>query len=147
MSVAERRFISELTSLLDTEVSIRTADGRVITGRLVGFHPETLSICLWNARVEGQEGLIPKLFLNGSIITQIWSAEKPFDILGLASRIASVFGEEHVKVFEDKGIIMVMGRIKVTKDGVEGRGPAAERVKRIYEAFVAEMKAKEAEKK
>jgi len=147
MSVAERRFISELTSLLDTTVSIRTSDGKVITGRLVGFHPDTLSICLWNARIEGQEGVIPKLFLNGSTIAQIWSAEKPFDVIGLAERIARVFGEEHVKVIEDKGIIMVMGRIKVTREGVEGHGPAAERVKRIYDAFIAEMKAKEAEKK
>ena len=143
MSVAERRFISELTSLLDTTVSIRTSDGRVITGRLVGFHPDTLSICLWNARVEGGEGPIPKLFLNGNIIAEIRSAEKPFDIRGLAARIAGVFGEEHVKVMEDKGIILVMGRIRVTKDGVEGRGPAVERIKRIYETFLAETKEKE----
>ncbi len=146
MSVAERRFISELTSLLDTKVSIRTSDGKVITGRLVGFHPDTLSICLWNARVEGREEVIPKLFLNGSIITEIWSAEKPFDIIGLAERIARVFGPEHVKVMEDKGIIMVMGRIKVTREGVEGHGPAVERIKRIYDKFVEEMKAEEKKK-
>ena len=145
MSVAERRFLSEMTSLLDTLVSVRTTDGRTITGRLVGFHPDTLSICLWDARVEETGETIPKLFLNGSTIIQISSAEKPFDIRGLADRLIAVYGAEHVKVMEDKGIILVMGRIKVTKDGVEGVGPAVERIKAIYNKFVEEMKAKEAE--
>ena len=143
MSVAERRFLSELTGLLDTLVSVRTTDGRVITGRLAGFHPETLSICLWEAKVEGTGEVVPKLFLNGNAIVEISSAEKPFDIRGLADRIAAVFGEEHVKVMEDKGIILVMGRIKVTKEGVEGRGPAAERIRAIYNKFVEEMEAEE----
>ncbi len=139
MSVAERRFISELTSLLDSRVSIRTADGRRITGRLVGFHPDTLSVCLWDAEVEGEGAAVPKLFLNGSVIVEISSAEKPFDIRGLADRIASVFGEEHVRLVEDKGIILVMGRIRVTKEGVEGPpGPATDRVKAIFRRFVEE---------
>ena len=146
MSVAERRFLSEMTSLLDTLVSVRTVDGRVITGRLVGFHPATLSICLWDARVEETGETIPKLFLNGATVAQISSAEKPFDIRGLADRIRAVYGDEHVKLIEDKGIILVMGRIKVTKDGVEGTGPAVERIRAIYNHFVEEMKAKEAKK-
>ena len=139
MSVAERRFISELTSLLDSRVSIRTADGRKITGRLIGFHPASLSVCLWDAEVEGEGTTIPKLFLNGSMIVEISSAEKPFDIRGLANRIAAVFGEEHVKVIEDKGIILVMGRIRVTREGVEGPpGPATDRVRGIFNKFVEE---------
>ena len=141
--MAERRFISELTSLLDTRVSIRTSDGRRITGRLAGFHPGSLSVCLWDAEVEGEGITVPKLFLNGSMIVEISSAEKPFDIRGLADRIAAVFGEEHVKLIEDKGIILVMGRIRVTREGVEGPpGPATDRVRGIFNRFVEEMASK-----
>lgn len=147
MSVAERKFMHELVSLLDTIVSVRTTDGRTITGRLVGFDPDTLSICLWDARVEGTETTIPKLFLNGSAIMELWSMEKPFDLRGLRDRIARVYGYEHVKLLEDERVIIVAGRVKVTKDGVEGSGPIAERVRRIYEEFVKEKKAKEAGKR
>jgi len=143
VSVAERRFLSELTSLLDKKVSIKTTDGRKITGRLVGYHPGTLSVCLWDAEVEEEGITIPKLFLNGAMIVEISSAEKPFDIRGLANRIAAVFGEEHVKLIEDKGIILVMGRIRVTEEGVEGPpGPATDRVRGIFNKFVEEMTSK-----
>ena len=150
MSVAERKFMHELVSLLDTTVSVRTTDGRVITGRLVGFEPRTLSICLWNARVEGGEGAgaeMPKLFLNGSAIMELWSAERPFDLRGLRDRIARAFGGyEHVRLLEDERVIIVAGRVKVSREGVEGTGPLAERVRRIYEEFVKEWKAKQEKK-
>jgi len=154
VSVAERKFLHELVSLLNTIVSVRTTDGRVITGRLVGFEPRTLSICLWNARVEGAGGAegagaeIPKLFLNGSAIVELWSAERPFDLRGLRDRIARAFGGyEHVRLLEDERVIIVAGRVKVSKEGVEGTGPLAERVRRIYEEFVKEWKAKQEKEK
>ncbi|RLI38734.1 hypothetical protein DRO60_02820 [Candidatus Bathyarchaeota archaeon] len=139
VSVAERKFMAELSSLLDSMVSVRTVDGRTITGRLMGFRPESMSICLWDARVEGTDTRIPKLFLNGSIIAEIWSMEKPFDLRGLADRIAGVFGYEHVKLAEEQGVIIVLGRVKVTKDGVVGTGPVAEKVRKIYESFIKDM--------
>jgi len=144
VSVAERKFMAELTSLLDTIVSVRTADGRTITGRLVGFHPATLSICLWEAKVEGTDTVIPKLFLNGARVVELWSAEKPFPLRSLRDRLASALGYEHVVLREEEGAIIVAGRVKVSKEGVEGRGPLAERVRKIYEEFVKELRAKEA---
>jgi len=93
MSTAERRFFTEFSSLLDKRITIVTTDGKKLEGVLLGFHPDTLSICLGDARV-----------------------------------------------YEDKGIIMVMDRVKVTEEGVEGTGPAAERVKKIYEQFVKETR-------
>jgi hypothetical protein len=46
-----------------------------------------------------------------------------------------------VKLYEDKGFIWVMEKIKVTEKGVvEGAGPAAERVQKVFEQFVSEMR-------
>jgi hypothetical protein len=47
-----------------------------------------------------------------------------------------------VRLYEDKGFIWVMEKIKVTEKGVaEGAGPAAERVQTVYAQFMSEMKA------
>ena len=46
-----------------------------------------------------------------------------------------------VKLYEDKGFIWVMDKVKLTDRGVvEGSGPAAERVQRVYEQFMSEAK-------
>jgi hypothetical protein len=66
--------------------------------------------------------------------------EKPFDLSALAKRLEKVF-PRMVKLYEDKGFMWVMEKIKVTEKGVaEGTGPIAERVQRVYEQFVSEMK-------
>jgi len=44
-----------------------------------------------------------------------------------------------VKIVEEAGVIVVMDKIRVTEKGlIEGRGPAAERVQRVYEEFMRE---------
>jgi hypothetical protein len=46
-----------------------------------------------------------------------------------------------VKLYEDQGFIWVMDKVKLTEKGVvEGSGPAAERVQRVYQLFVSENK-------
>ncbi len=78
--------------------------------------------------------------LSGSRVAEILSTEKPFDLKGLAERLERVF-PRMVKLYEKEGFIWVMDRIKVTQDGVvEGSGPAAERVQRVYRQFLQETK-------
>jgi hypothetical protein len=44
-----------------------------------------------------------------------------------------------VRVMDDAGVIVVMDRIRVTEKGiVEGAGPAAERVQKVFEEFIRE---------
>jgi len=45
-----------------------------------------------------------------------------------------------VKVIEEAGVIVVMDKIRVTQKGIiEGTGPAAERVQRVYDEFMKEQ--------
>jgi hypothetical protein len=68
------------------------------------------------------------------------STEKPFDLKSLATRLEKVF-PTMVKLYEDKGFIWVMDKVKLTEKGVvEGSGPAAERVQKVYETFMSEAK-------
>ena len=140
MSVAQRKFFTEVTALVDRNVIVSTTTEKTFSGTLLGIDPDTLSLCLADAK--DQEGkALHRVFLNGSIVAQILSVEKPFNVKALADRLEKVF-PTMVKLYEDKGFIWVMDKVKVTEKGVvEGSGPAAERVQKVYEQFVSEIKA------
>lgn len=139
MSVSQRRFFTEIGALIDKVVTVVTIDGKSYSGSLVGINPDSLSLCL--AEAKNDKGtLLHRIFLNGSVVAQILAVEKPFDLKALASRLQKVF-PTLVKLYEDKGFIWVMDKIKVTEKGVvEGSGPAAERVQKVYDQFSRETK-------
>lgn len=141
MSVAQRKFFTEVAALADKTVSVVTTTGKTFTGTLIGINPDTLSLCIAEAKNEAGQ-TFHRVFLNGSVVAQISSTEKPFDLKALAARLEKVF-PTMVKLYEDKGFIWVMDKIKLTEKGVvEGSGPAAERVQRVYDQFISEITAK-----
>ncbi len=136
-SVGERRFFEELSHLLNKSVIVETVNGKVYSGILSGVNASSMSICLTDAKDQSGRNIY-KLFINGSAILEIYSAEKPFDLEALAMRLERVF-PRMVKLVEGSGTIVVMDKIRVGEGGLlEGSGPTAERVKRIYEEFVRE---------
>lgn len=130
-------YFEEFSKILRTTVTVVLIDGKTYIGDLEGYNPGSMSICLTNARDEkGRE--IPRLFLNGNIVAQIYATEKPFDLRGLAERLEKVF-PRMVKLYDDVGVIVVMDRIRIDANGIlEGSGPAAERVKKVYDEFMKE---------
>jgi small nuclear ribonucleoprotein (snRNP)-like protein len=138
--VAERKFFGEIGALVDKHVRVVTTDGKTFEGTLIGINPETLNLCLSEAKDE-KGTTIHRVFLNGNIVAQVLAVEKPFDLKALADRLEKVF-PKFVKLYEDQGFILVMEKIKVTEQGVTpGTGPAAERVQKVYEQFLSETKA------
>ena len=141
MSMAKRKFFGEIAALLDKMVMAITMDGKKYSGTLAGVDPETLSLCLSEAKDE-KGTYLHRVFLNGSIIAQIFTVEKPFDLKALSERLEKVF-PTMVRLYEDKGFIWVMDKVKVTEKGVvEGAGPAAERVQKVYDLFIKEAASK-----
>jgi small nuclear ribonucleoprotein (snRNP)-like protein len=141
LSVAQRKFFTEVAALADRSVIVITTSGRKFSGALIGINPDTLSLCLSEAKDE--EGkVLHRVFINGNVVAEIFSVEKPFDLKALADRLEKVF-PTMVKLYEDKGFIWVMDKVKVTEKGVvEGSGPAAERVEKVYAQFMGETKGK-----
>jgi small nuclear ribonucleoprotein (snRNP)-like protein len=139
VSSTQRKFLGEIATLLGKTVLVTTMNGKSYNGTLVGINPDTMSLCLAEARDE--KGLtLHRAVLNGNIVVQISALEKPFDLKSLADRLDKVF-PTMVKPYLNKGFIWVMDKIRVTEDGVvEGTGPAAERVQTVYEHFIKEMK-------
>ena len=141
MSMAKRKFFGEIAALLDKMVMVITMGGKKYSGTLAGVDPETLSLCLSEAK-DDKGTYLHRVFLNGSIIAQIFTVEKPFDLKALSERLEKVF-PTMVRLYEDKGFIWVMDKVKVTEKGVvEGAGPAAERVQKVYDLFIKEATSK-----
>jgi small nuclear ribonucleoprotein (snRNP)-like protein len=140
LSVAQRKYFVEVAALMDKNVAVVTTTGRTFTGTLVGVNPDNLSLCIADAKDESGN-LSHRMFLNGNVVAQISSAEKPFDLKALATRLEKVF-PTMIKLYEDKGFIWVMDKVKLTEKGVvEGSGPAADRVQKVYDQFMSEVKA------
>jgi small nuclear ribonucleoprotein (snRNP)-like protein len=140
MSVAQRKLSTEIAALLDKPVTVNTTTGKKFVGTLIGINPDNLTLCI--AEAKDETGIVfRRIFLNGNVIAQISSTEKPFDLKALATRLEKVF-PTMVKLYEDQGFVWVMDKVKLTEKGVvEGSGPAAERVQRVYELFMSEAKA------
>ena len=139
LSVAQRKYFIEVGALVDKPVMVFTTTGKTFTGTLTGINQDNLSLCLAEAKDESGK-VAHRVFLNGNVVAQILSSEKPFNLKALADRLEKVF-PTMVKLYDDKGFIWVMDRVKLTDRGVvEGSGPAAERVQRVYEQFMSEVK-------
>ena len=130
-----RKFYEEILQFVGKKVSIETSYDKNYSGTLSAID-ERLDTVLEN--VEGQ-GIL-RIIINGSFVKEIKLLEKPFDLKGLADRLARVF-PGLVKIRDDVKAIIVMDKIKVTEYGIEeGSGLAADRVKSIYEEFMREFK-------
>ena len=134
-SLPDRRYMEEITTLLQKVITVTTSDGKNYTGILSGVDSHSFNLCLTDAKDESGR-LIHKLFLNGNMVSQLFSTEKGFNLQSLADRLERVF-PRMVKLSEGAGVIVVMDRIRVSEKGIlEGTGPAAERVQKVYDEFI-----------
>ena len=141
MSVAQRKYFTEVAALADKTVAVITTNGKVFNGTLVGINPDNLNLTLADTKDESGK-FLNRLVLNGSVVMSISSAEKPFDLKSLAVRLEKVF-PTLIELNEQAGFIVVMRKVKLTEKGiVEGAGsPAADRVQKVYDAFMNDAKA------
>jgi len=130
--------MEEITSLLQKMVTVSTSDGKSYTGTLSGIDSNSFNVCLTEAKDESGR-VVHKLFLNGDKVANLVSTEKQFNLQALADRLERVF-PRMVRINEPAGVIVVMDRIRLTQKGIlEGTGPAAERVQKVFDEFVREQ--------
>ncbi|MDW8359232.1 MAG: Lsm family RNA-binding protein [Candidatus Caldarchaeum sp.] len=138
-TIASKRFSDEFALMQDKTVKVVSSTG-VYTGRVVAYNPSDYS--LWMADVKDDSGnTYAKLFLAGSGISRIEVLEAGPDMSTLADRLNRLF-PNLVVYHKESDTIVVMDRVRVSREGVFGEGPAAERVKRVYEEFMREQRAK-----
>jgi len=123
--------------MLDKLIRVSTSSGQSFEGKLTAYSPTDYG--LWLLEAQDKEGILhPKIFISGAIVSTIELLEKGLDLEKLADRINRLF-PNMVKYVKQANTVVVMDRIRVTADGVvEGTGPAAEKVQKIYEEFVSD---------
>lgn len=137
---AQRKFLLDLAELLERPVVIITKDGKTFEGLLSGFDHPSLNISLLDVKVSDKT--YPKVIIKGDVIAEIIAKEKPlFDAREFA-RILERYFPNLVKVYEETGIVVIGEKIKVTEKGVEGVGPIADRVRKLFNDYI-ESKEKE----
>ena len=131
-ATTQRLFNQELNIFVGRRVKVDIDNGKQYTGILKGIGSE-FTIILADA-TNGTEKL-HRVLISGRHIIEMTLAEEPFDIQGLAQELAGMFKPENLKVYEDTGVILVLDRFRVTEKGVEGTGPVADRIRRVWEKY------------
>jgi small nuclear ribonucleoprotein (snRNP)-like protein len=143
-STVARDFLKELASLIGATVIVRTSTGKTFTGKMKGYDSSSLSVCLADAR-DAEGKLYLRIFLSGHTVLEIVKTEEPFDLKGLAEQLESLFPPGEVRFIEDARVVLVLNKVRVTEQGVEGTGPLADRIRKVYQRFVEEQQAKTTE--
>lgn len=134
---ALRAFNRELISVVGSTVSVVTTGGKTYTGTLKGIDQSTLSIVLSDVTSD-EDGKIPKIFIYGSGIVSFSVAEEDISLEGLVRELEKVFPPGGVKYYPDTKVIVVMNKIRITPEGVDGSGPLFERVVQIAQPWLEE---------
>lgn len=134
---AMRVFNRELAAVVGATVEVVISTGKTYSGTLKGIDQNSLSIVLSDVVADGETS-IPKIFLYGSSIVSFSVAEREVSLEGLAKELERTFPPGGVQFYPDTGIILVMNKIRISKDGIEGSGPLYERVAVIADDWLKE---------
>jgi small nuclear ribonucleoprotein (snRNP)-like protein len=134
---AMRAFNRELAAVVGATVEVVINTGKTYSGTLKGIDQNSLSIILSDVIADGETS-IPKIFLYGSSIVSFSVAEREVSLEGLAKELEKTFPPGGVQFYPDTGIILVMNKIRISKDGIEGSGPLYERVAVIADDWLKE---------
>ena len=134
---AMRAFNRELAAVVGATVEVVINNGKTYTGTLKGIDQTSLSIVLSDVVADGETS-IPKIFIYGSSIVTFSVAEREISLEGLVKELEKTFPPGGVQFYPDTGIILVMNKIRISKDGIEGSGPLYERVAVIADDWLKE---------
>lgn len=131
---AMKAFNRELAAVVGATIEVTIKDGKTYSGILKGIDMTTLSIVLSDVIDLGNNSKIPKLFIYGNNILSFSVAEREVSLEGLAKELEKSFPPGGVKFYPDtgekgSGVIVIMNKIRVSTEGVEGSGPLYERVR------------------
>ncbi|NWF97185.1 MAG: Lsm family RNA-binding protein [Candidatus Thorarchaeota archaeon] len=135
---AMRAFNRELAAVVGATVNVTTNVGKTYTGTLKGIDQNTLSIILSDVHCVEDEVSIPKIFIYGSSIVSFSLSEREISLEGLAKELEKQFPPGGVRYFADTQVVVVMNKVRITKDGVEGSGPLYERVSEVVKKWMEE---------
>jgi small nuclear ribonucleoprotein (snRNP)-like protein len=133
-----RAFNREVAAVVGASVEVEMTSGKTYIGTVRGIDQNTMTVVLSDAKLEGEGESIPKIFIYGKSIASFSVAQEEFSLEGLSKELEKTFPPGGVRFFPDTGVIVVMNKIRITQDGVDGTGPLYERVLTIYNEWMEE---------
>ena len=131
-----RAFNRELAAVVGSTIEVVINTGKTYNGTLKGIDQNSLSIVLQDVTELEKGTQIPKLFIYGSSIVSFAVAEEEVSLEGLAKELEKSFPPGGVAYYPETATIVVMNKIRVNVDGVEGTGPLYERVKEVADSWL-----------
>ena len=136
--MASSIIVRELNHMLDKEVIVEFKDGKKLRGILKAVDPGSLNIVLGGIVIGKDE--YSRVVFSGDEVKAIYLRAVQFDMMELRRRLERVF-PKMVHYRADEKAILVMGKYKVTEEGVEGEaGPVLDRIRKVYEEYVKELR-------
>lgn len=135
---ASRRLINELVTLLDRRIRVVLVSGKLYEGVLAGFDHPSLNILLRNVTDESG-GRYSKIIVKGERISEIIAMEEPlFNPEEFKEFLLKELKlQEHaVRVIPEARAVEVLGRYRVSEEGVSGSGAMAETLYGIYKKYM-----------
>jgi len=139
---ASRRLVQELAALLDKRVKVVLNSGKLYEGLLAGFDHPGLNILLKNA-VDDTGNRYSRIVIKGERVSEIIIMEEPlFDPDEFKEFILREMKlQEHaVRVLHDIRAVEILGRYRVSEEGVMGSGPMAETLYSLYRKYIDQRK-------
>ena len=142
VSTASRDFNKALSIALGSLVKIYLEidyPNRFFVGKLIGYETSSQSIVLEQAKSE-KNVKYDKIFIHGKKWVSFSIEGAPFPMEALAERLKKILPGEAINVGDDNSITVLNGKLRITEKGVEGRGPTRERVQKVFDMFIADLK-------
>lgn len=142
MVSVSRKLVSEITGWQGKKIKIRLIDGRMYEGIVEAIEHPSFNILLCDA-VNEKGDRFYRVLIRGQQISEIIIPQQ--DIFN-AEEFARILQEElklapgAIKVYPEIETVMVFNSIKVTRNGVEGSGPLAQKVYSVFEKYMASKK-------
>ena len=130
-------FNKEINSMLNRFVKVELdSSEKFYIGELTGYEINSGTISLKDVSDE-KKMKFTKIILRGSTWSTIFQQEPPFPMEDLSEQIGKIFPSGQVRYQSDSNTISILnGKIIVTENGVQGSGPTAERVNRVFDEFM-----------
>lgn len=134
-----RQYNTEIGNFIDKIVKVYLDDDRFFVGQLKGISEDS-NLILINAKNEKNKSF-PKILIKSPYYNYVSLEEEPFPMKALAARISTIFPKGHVNYVEEQNTISILGgKILVDENGVRGAGPTFDRVKKIFDQFLLDLK-------
>ncbi|MGC9104845.1 MAG: Lsm family RNA-binding protein [Thermoprotei archaeon] len=142
MSVTTRSIKADLSLMLDKSVIVKLTNNKTYTGVLSSYEISPFLLSLTNAK-DNENNTYYKVLINGEYVSEILMKNTPiFEPREFASFLEKALGlrPTDIKVYEEAGVVVVLDKIKVSENGVEGSGPMAQKVYDVFNDYIKRKK-------